>query len=152
MPVLASGERQLDQVIAYSMGNRGTLYLTDRRLIFEWSEGVVSKKHFQAGIGLSDIQSVNANHPRFGGGEIVIRAANSRNGFHADAISLRLAMTPELWMSKINNLLTKVSQQSTVQPTFVLEREVVRVPCRYCGTLVDAFRMSKCPSCGGPLT
>ncbi len=35
--------------------------------------------------------------------------------------------------------------------TLVLEREVVKVPCRYCGMLVDPVRDAKCPSCGANL-
>ncbi len=36
--------------------------------------------------------------------------------------------------------------------TKVIEREVIKVPCRYCGTLVEITAgPSKCPSCGAPL-
>jgi len=150
MPTLAAGERQLDQVIAYGMGNKGTLYLTDRRLIFEWSEGLVSKRYQQVAVALSDIQSVNVNHPRFSAGELIIRTVNTNNGFRSSAVSLKIAMNPEVWMGKINNLLTRPVPQTT-QPTMVVEREVVKTPCRYCGALVDAFRMDKCPNCGAPL-
>jgi rubrerythrin len=37
----------------------------------------------------------------------------------------------------------------TRQETKLIEREVVKVPCKYCGTLVDPVRNEKCPSCGG---
>lgn len=33
----------------------------------------------------------------------------------------------------------------------ILTREIVRIPCRHCGSLVDQT-LSKCPSCGAPLT
>ncbi len=36
--------------------------------------------------------------------------------------------------------------------TVVIQREVVKVPCKYCGMLVDLLRDSKCPSCGANLT
>jgi hypothetical protein len=36
--------------------------------------------------------------------------------------------------------------------TLIIEREVVKIPCRYCGMLVDPARDSKCPSCGSNLT
>jgi hypothetical protein len=35
--------------------------------------------------------------------------------------------------------------------TVVIEREVVKIPCKYCGMLVDPVRDSKCPSCGANL-
>jgi hypothetical protein len=44
---------------------------------------------------------------------------------------------------------TGAPQPTETQRTFVVTREVLRVPCRYCGTLTDPIRISKCPSCGG---
>jgi hypothetical protein len=154
LPVLAAGERQVDQVIAYGFGRKGTLYLTDRRLVFEWSDGLVNKRYQQVGITLADVQGVGVNHPRLGAGELIITTANSNNGFHSNRVTLGIAMNPEVWMSKINGVLRGNNPQS-MQPTMVIEREitkeVVKTPCRYCGTLVDAFRSNKCPSCGAPL-
>jgi len=151
MPVLAAGERQLDQVIAFGAGRRGTLYLTDRRLIFEWGEGLVAKKFQQLSVALSDIQAVNAVHSTLRGREIVVTARDTSNGFHTNRITLAIAMTPEVWMGKINNLLNSRIPQ-TPQPSVVIQREVVKTPCRYCGTLLDAFRVNKCPNCGAPLS
>ena len=154
MPILAAGERQIDQVIAYGAGRRGTLYLTDRRLIFEWSEGLVAKRYQQLGIALSDLQAVNAAHATFRGNELVITTKDANNGFRASQITFGIAMAPEVWMTKINNLLVR-STSPPGQPTVIIEREiereVVRTPCRYCGSLVDAFRSDKCPNCGAPL-
>jgi DNA-directed RNA polymerase subunit M/transcription elongation factor TFIIS len=33
----------------------------------------------------------------------------------------------------------------------IIEREVVKVPCKYCGTLSDPVRNSTCPKCGAKL-
>jgi hypothetical protein len=155
MPTLATGEHQIDQVIAFGVGRRGTLYLTDRRLIFEWSEGLVSKRYQQLGIALSDIQAVNAAHSAFRGNELVITTKDASNGFRASQITFGIAMAPEVWMTKINNLLVgptyPAAQPLPAQPAVIVEREVVKTPCRYCGTLVDAFRSNKCPNCGAPL-
>ena len=36
--------------------------------------------------------------------------------------------------------------------TQVIQREVIKVPCKYCGTLVElTAEVSRCPSCGAPL-
>jgi hypothetical protein len=35
--------------------------------------------------------------------------------------------------------------------TVIVQKEVMKVPCRYCGTLVDPVTNSKCPSCGGKI-
>ncbi len=39
----------------------------------------------------------------------------------------------------------------TKQETKIIEREVVKIPCKYCGTLVDPVRNEKCPNCGARL-
>jgi len=35
--------------------------------------------------------------------------------------------------------------------TVIIEREVAKVPCKYCGTLSDPVRNSTCPKCGAKL-
>jgi hypothetical protein len=111
---------------------------------------MVSKKYQQLGIALSDIQAVNVSHSALRGREIIITTKHANNGFRASRITFGIAMTPEVWMGKINGLLVMPTSQAA-QQTLVVEREVVKTPCRYCGSLVDAFRMNKCPSCGAPL-
>jgi hypothetical protein len=154
MLALASGERQIDQVVASCFGRRGFLYLTDRRLIFEYSEGLVSKRYFHLGISLSEIQSVNSAHPFLRGGEIVVTTKNANNGFRANSITIQIAMSPEVWMNKINNLMNGMSSRLySPQPTIIVEREkeVVKIPCKYCKSLVDVFRNNTCPQCGAPI-
>jgi ABC-type uncharacterized transport system YnjBCD substrate-binding protein len=155
MPVFATGERQIDQVVAV-YGSQGILYLTDRRLIFEYSVGLVNKKNFQFGITLSQIQSVAAKHGMLGSQEIVITAKDANNGFKSNSFSIRIAMHPEVWINKINSTiaaLTPVYQPSimTTQQTTIVEREVVKVPCQYCRTLNDLARSKTCSQCGAPI-
>ena len=45
-------------------------------------------------------------------------------------------MSPEVWITKINNLLNSVNYRSP-QPTIVIEKEVVKIPCKYCRALFD---------------
>jgi hypothetical protein len=148
LPAIAEGERQIDQVIAAYLGHKGTLYLTDRRLLFEYGEGIVNKKYFQFGLSLGDISTVNARHPRLGGQELIIRAKNANNGFRATEITFNIATIAEQWVAKINGLL--VSSLNNPSPTIVLEKEVVRIPCKYCGSFVDVFRNNTCTQCGAP--
>jgi len=133
------------------MGRKGTLYLTDRRLIFEWSEGIVTKKYQQVGISLADIQVVNAVHGRLGGREISVTTRDGNNGFRTNRIIIGIAMSPEIWMTKINNVLNTMSHSELQQPTMILQKEVVKIPCKYCGNLIDAFRSNSCPKCGAPI-
>lgn len=44
-----------------------------------------------------------------------------------------------------------VREQAPQKETVVIQREVVKVPCKYCGMLVDPVRDAKCPSCGANL-
>jgi DNA-directed RNA polymerase subunit RPC12/RpoP len=34
------------------------------------------------------------------------------------------------------------------QSTVVVSREVLRIPCRFCGTLIDPIQSMTCPKCG----
>jgi hypothetical protein len=43
-------------------------------------------------------------------------------------------------------------EQKEPGQTVVIQREVVKIPCKYCGMLVDPIRDAKCPSCGANLT
>lgn len=155
MPVFAGGEKQIDQVVAYYGGGQGTLYLTDRRLVFEFSHGLVSKKYFQLGISLGQIQSVSAKHGHFGAKEIIITAKDANNGFKSNTITIGIAMHPEIWITKINNMLTALAASylpnASLQQTTIIEREVVKIPCKYCGTLNDAVRSKTCSQCGAPV-
>lgn len=114
---------------------------------------MVSKKHQQFGVSLADIRAVNTAHHRLGGRELIVSTKDANNGFGTNTISVAIAMSPEIWMGKINALLSGISfsPAQSVPPNVILEREVVRTPCRYCGTLVDAFRSNKCPSCGAAI-
>ena len=150
MPILASGEKQLDQVIASCLGRRGIFYLTDRRIIFEYGEGLFAKTYRQFGASLGDIQAVNASHSYLGGGGLVISTSTTNNGFGTNKISIQIAMSPEVWITKINNLLNTTNYRSP-QPTIVIEKEVVKIPCKYCRALFDPYRNNTCPQCGAPL-
>lgn len=40
---------------------------------------------------------------------------------------------------------------TVVKETTVIQKEVLKVPCKYCGTLLDPVRDRYCPSCGSPV-
>ena len=154
MPVFAAGERQIDQVVAF-YGSQGILYLTDRRLIFEYSVGLVNKKSYQLGITLGQIQSVSAKHGHFGSQEIDIIAKDANNGFRSNCVGIRIAMHPEVWINKINNMIAALrptyQPNSAMPQTTIVEREIVKIPCKYCGSLNDIVSNRTCPQCGAPV-
>lgn len=39
----------------------------------------------------------------------------------------------------------------TIHKETIIQREIVKVPCKYCGTLVDPVPNNKCPSCGAKI-
>jgi hypothetical protein len=149
VPTYAVGEIEIDKVIASYDGQKGVLYFTNRRLVFEYTQGLVNKKFFQMGVALPDIQSVRASHPRLSWSELVIRTQNSRNGFEMNEIIINTAMNSEMWVKKINQVLMS-RDSSEARPHLVVEKEVVRVPCKYCGSIVNASS-EHCPQCGAPL-
>ena len=42
-------------------------------------------------------------------------------------------------------------EPTTVKQTTVIQKEVLKVPCKYCGTLLDPVRERYCTSCGSPV-
>lgn len=38
------------------------------------------------------------------------------------------------------------------RPVEIVEREVLKIPCKFCGNLIDPVRDTKCPSCGATIT
>ena len=42
-------------------------------------------------------------------------------------------------------------EESPVKEKVIIEREVAKVQCKYCGTLVDPVRDNTCPKCGAKL-
>lgn len=66
------------------------------------------------------------------------RCANCRNTWFKDTVSEAEDFS--------------VREQPPQKETVVIQKEIVKVPCKYCGMLVDPVRDAKCPSCGANLT
>ena len=133
----------------------GILYLTDRRLFFEYEQGLVTKRTYVSmDMPLSDIQNVMTEMPRFGIGpmsKLVIGTKRGSQGFGMNRIEINTDTTPDLWVSKINEVVSAAhgSEQATsVATNTVIEREVIKIPCKYCGNLIDPVRDDRCPRCG----
>lgn len=143
--------------------HRGWLLLTELRVIFVWAgDGLFTERGWHAGpvFFLFALHAPTVEHARFlrlTGSD----GASSRFEFRdpgAVAQALEAARGPGLqeWNRRkaaravAGTLAT--SRSVEVRPTFVREvvREYVRVPCRYCGHLVDVGRAS-CPTCGALL-
>ena len=51
------------------------------------------------------------------------------------------------WDSSVNEM----PQESAIQRETIIQREVVKIPCKYCKTLIDPVRDKVCPNCGAPI-
>jgi Ca2+/Na+ antiporter len=47
--------------------------------------------------------------------------------------------------------MSEESQKPAVEKETIIERDVVRIPCKYCKTLVDPVHDKVCPNCGAPI-
>lgn len=155
-------------VIITNSGRNGILFLTNQRIYMERIE--VEKKmlglkeerteHMVLQIPLNFINGVSADKNLIIKSHILkISTAKANYTFRVE--------NPENWKEKIisakkgdalpgnsttNAITVNVVQQAPTQSIQkeVVERQVVKIRCRYCGTLVEET-IGKCPKCGAQL-
>ncbi len=124
----------------------GVLYLTNRRLIFE-SGG---KRGFARGkpsptvidVSLHDVRDLTLSRRRLGRPRLEIELALGRPQFDlAD---------PDAWAGAISEAKRALPYGAPVVTSTLIERQVVKVRCRFCGRLGNEVD-GRCPSCGAPL-
>jgi hypothetical protein len=133
-------------------GGPGVLYLTNRRLLFEApaSRGLVRdllqgrENHLAWHERLPEIRNVAVRRGRIGRARLVVEAANGRPVFDL--------LDPDAWAGAIAEARHGAMPSQGAVPTVVqtVEREIVKIRCRYCGRLANEVN-SRCPACGGPL-
>jgi len=161
--LLTQGEAEIlhEYVVPFRSGTatgRGTLFLTDRRLILEQvPHGFLSSASPHTVLNVSLHQLVNAGP---GPGRRRPKALH----VELDASKWTLFVAdPVKWSKSIASAKASLRHPSDgsrptlfvhVAPshgtTHTVERHVVKVRCRYCGSLSDELT-SRCPSCGAPL-
>ncbi len=124
----------------------GVLYLTNRRLVFEApaSGGVVrdllrgreSRLVFDG--SLQAVRNVSVRRARLGRAWLVVEAGARRPAFDV--------LDPEGWVADLARAKQSLPPPGVIVPT-VIEREVVKVRCRYCGNLGNEVA-GRCPTCG----
>ncbi|MCP8316297.1 MAG: hypothetical protein H3Z52_06460 [archaeon] len=151
MPTYQKGEYGIYAGRAKYSGTEGFLYLSTKRLIFEYEKGLITKRTYTAfEIPLSEIEDVKIEQPRYGFDllkKLVISTKRGTMGFGMRRIEIKLDTSPELWLMKINQILAGEVEERA--PTIVIQKEVLKIPCKYCGELVDPMVNSRCPRCGG---
>jgi hypothetical protein len=138
----------------------GTFTLTDRRYAFT---GAGSKVHVE----LSSVVSVSiGNDYLFGLSSTdygvpssfydLLKITDASGTLHtfvflrSDTASLQ-AVGEAILSLKGGKKLQASDQQPGAQRTVVIQREIVKVPCRYCGTLNEIATAKTCSNCGAPL-
>jgi hypothetical protein len=154
LPTFAHGESAILADKARYSGTAGVLYLTNRRVFFEYERGLVTKHTYVSlDVPLPNVESAIVERPRFGPGplatNLVITTKRGSMGFGLTRIKISDLSTPDVWATRIDAAVSGEATQP--EPSVVIkEEEIVKVPCKFCGTLVDPVRDKACPNCGAP--
>ncbi len=157
--LLQSGEQMLRSAYAVlepehrpdGVRGPGVLYLTTHRLVFEApaSAGMVRdllrgrESRIVLASSLHDVRNASVRRPRVGKVWLVIDLGPRRPAFDV--------LEPDEWIGAIAQAKRALPPPGTMpSPTTIIEREVVRVRCRYCGNLA-AEAVGHCPACGASL-
>ena len=156
VPLLGTGESVLRKARAVSAsGQHGELFLTTDRLIFEAPKASgLRHRHLVSkvfSVMLTDLVEANVSKPFLGSPVLRIEA-------HGVDATLRLEEAGA-WYDAIVKAreaafaAPRAAPQSavpTARETHTVERQVIKVRCRYCGNLTDEIA-GKCASCGAKL-
>ena len=161
MPLLSNGEEIIRQApVVSSSGRRGTLFLTNARVVFEGTQatGIVSSRLRASdvitlfSVRLAELGGVHVVKPLVGAATLKLEmpSVNTRAVFKIEDAAG--------WSEEIRR--AHASVMAAPPPaaavgaihteTRTVEREVVRVRCRYCGNLGDE-REGQCARCGAAL-
>jgi Zn finger protein HypA/HybF involved in hydrogenase expression len=155
--LLHSGESRLRSAFAVLEGDSpehaqgpGVLYLTTQRLVFETAHprgavrGLVARRGTRTAMdaSLTQVRNVEVRRPRIGRERLVVELTIGRPAFDV--------LDPDAWAAAI--ALAKRTAPAPGGPvsTHVIERQVVKIRCRYCGSLGNEVD-GRCPTCGAPL-
>lgn len=133
----------------------GVLYLTNHRCVFETlvSKGVVRDlvqgrdPTVMLDAPLPSLRNLSVQRPRLGKPRILIDTGSTRATFDV--------LDPEEWFQALAKARQALPSPYATPPgpthtTHVIERQVVKVRCRFCGTLASEVD-GRCPACGAPL-
>jgi len=153
LPTFAHGEHAFHAGKGRYSGTVGVLYLTNKRILFEYEKGLVTKSTYVSlDIPLSAVESVAVERPRFGLAALVtnliITTKRGTVGFGMNRIKVSDLAAPDIWATKIDDAIS--GEVAAPEPNVVVEEEIVKVPCKFCGALVDPVRDKACPNCGAP--
>lgn len=147
MVSLSPNEKILLQDVAKYHGTKGMLYLTNRKISFEYEQrGIIFKGKYSA-VNLpleriSEVAIVGAGPFR----KLAINMIRDKSTFGLPRYEFNVNDV-EPWKAKIDDAVQTqiMAPQREVKETI---KEIVKIRCQYFGMLVDAI-LSECPNCGG---
>jgi hypothetical protein len=125
----------------------GILYLTNQRLVFEAVRGGVGRGREPVTVmdaALAQVRNVAVRRARLGRDRLLVELTMGRPVFDV--------LDPAAWTTAIaaaKRAGPAGTLGSALAPT-VIERQVVKVRCRFCGSLGNEVD-GRCPRCGAPL-
>jgi hypothetical protein len=130
----------------------GVLYLTNHRCVYETNPSRGLVRNLVRGrepvtvlnAALVHIRNVSVLRPRLGRPRLHLEVHHTRLTYDV--------VDPEAWVHAIAETRQSVPEANpaTVVATHTIERQVVKVRCRFCGVLANEVD-GRCPSCGAPL-
>jgi len=128
----------------------GVLYVTNLRLVFEARvarRGIARRSHSetetQLDASLHDVKNVAVRRTRVLRPRLVVELGRSRPMFDV--------LEPDGWAGTIAQAKRALPpSEPSWRTVHTIERQVVKVRCRFCGTLGNEVD-GRCPSCGAPL-
>jgi len=129
----------------------GVLYVTNTRVVFEAPVGrsKVGRRtggdtQVQLDASLHELRNVGVRRGRIGRPRLVLDLPHARVSFDV--------LEPEAWTVTIAQAKRSIPPSPAYGGGIVhtIERQVVKVRCRFCGTLGNEVD-GRCPACGAPL-
>jgi len=129
----------------------GVLYVTNQRIIFEarvprkgLTRRSFSETETQLDTPLTDVRNASVRRARVGRPRLVLELPHGRPTFDV--------LVPDEWTASIAQAKRAMPPLSgpAWQTVHTIERQVVKVRCRFCGSLGNEVD-GRCPSCGAPL-
>jgi hypothetical protein len=128
----------------------GVLYLTSHRLLFETPESRGAVRDFVQGkavrlaldTALPDLRNASVRRGRVARPRLVLEFAAGRAAFDV--------LDPDAWLGQIAMARRDLPSTSAGPSVYTVERPVIKVRCRFCGTLGHEGD-ARCPACGAPL-
>ena len=126
-----------------SESGAGVLYLTSDRVVFERARGRGKEHRIVLEASLHAVRDVAVRRARIGRPKLVVDLGASRPSFDV--------LEPDGWAAAIAEAKRALPPPGAVTvATHTVERQVVKVRCRFCGSLANEVD-HRCPSCGAPL-